>query len=234
MQLFYIPGLESDKYILSFEESKHCIKVLRLKKGDVVYLTDGKGNLYKTQITIPDPKKCEVQILESFSEYGKKEFYLHLAIAPTKNIKRTEWFLEKCTEIGVDEFTFIDCRFSERSIIKQDRFQRVVIAALKQSTKAYLPKINGLVNFNDFIGKNIKGKKYIAICDEQRKSHLKDLYCKGENATILIGPEGDYSEEEKELALKNSFQPVSLGESRLRTETAGIVACHTINLINEK
>lgn len=234
MQLFYVPELETDKYTLSFEESKHCIKVLRMKKGDFLYLTDGKGILYKAGIIDPDPKKCQVEIYERFLEYGKRGYTIHIAIAPTKNIKRMEWFLEKCTEIGIDKITFLNCRFSERKHIRPERFQRVIVAAMKQSVKAYLPELNPMVDYQEFINEEKADLKFIALCDEQKKKHLKNMYSGGKDVTVVIGPEGDYSEEEKKWAFENNFKPVSLGSSRLRTETAGIVACHTISLINEK
>ncbi len=233
MQLFYTPYIKTNIYTLNEIESKHCIKVLRLNVNDHIQLIDGKGNFYEAKITDPNSKKCTVEIVETTRDFGKRNHYLHIAIAPTKNIDRFEWFLEKATEIGIDEITPIICEHSERKILKPDRLEKIIISAIKQSIKAYKPKLNNLTNYSDFIRQNFNGVKYIAHCEENKKTDLKNSYGKGQNTIILIGPEGDFSTEEIDKARNNNFTEISLGKSRLRTETAGVVACHTINLLNE-
>jgi 16S rRNA (uracil1498-N3)-methyltransferase len=233
MQLFYTPDINSATYKLDKEESTHCVRVLRLKEGNQIYLTDGKGNLYRAQLLSADVKECIVEIIETIPNYGKRDFSLHIAIAPTKNIDRFEWFLEKATEIGIDEITPIFCEHSERNIIKPERLQKIITSAVKQSLKAYHPILNEAVKFNQLLTKAFDGKKYIAYCEGNKKTVLQSAYQKGENVLILIGPEGDFSITEIKNAIENNYQPISLGNSRLRTETAGIIACHTINLLNE-
>jgi len=233
MHLFYTPDLNESIYTLDEIESKHCIKVLRLNSGDFIYLIDGTGGYYKARIVDPNPKKCSVEIIETKKEYGKRNHYLHIAIAPTKNMDRFEWFLEKATEIGVDEITPILCEHSERKVIKTDRLEKIAVSAMKQSLKAYKPKINELIHINNFFDMYFEGIKYIAHCEENEKILLKNAYKRGNNVVILIGPEGDFSNNEIQKAKQSGFTEISLGGSRLRTETAGIVACHTINLLNE-
>ena len=233
MQLFYLPNLSGSEIILDETESKHAIRVLRLQNGNRVQVIDGAGGFYKAQITDANPKKCRLKIVESQKEFGKKDFHLHIAIAPTKNIERFEWFLEKATEIGIDEITPLLTSHSERKTINPDRLEKILISAMKQSLKAYLPKLNNLTTFKELIISNKTENKYIAYCDEIQKTHLKDLIIKGNDILILIGPEGDFSPDEIQLAIENSFSLVSLGTARLRTETAGIVACHIVNLANE-
>jgi len=232
MHLFHSPEISSDIFTLSPEESKHCIKVLRLDTGDHVHLTDGNGNLYKTRILDADVKKCILEIQEVTKEYNKKDFKIHMAIAPTKNIGRFEWFLEKATEIGIDEITPFICEHSERKVIKPERLNKVIIAAMKQSLKAYLPVLNPAISFKEFAAKNFDSERYIAYCSDKYRDNLKDVYKKQKNAVIMIGPEGDFSQVEIDFAIDTGFKPVSLGPERLRTETAALVACHTVNLIN--
>lgn len=232
MSLFYAPNIIED-LTLPEEESQHAIKVLRMTEGDELEIVDGKGNYYEAKITIANHKKCKVTIEKEIKEYHKRNFHLHIAIAPTKNIERIEWFVEKATEIGIDEITPIICRFSERKVVKQDRLNKIIISAMKQSQKAYLPLLNEQCSFNEFINNHNTDSLYIGHCYKNEKKELGMTYKKGENATILIGPEGDFSEEEIQEALRNGYIPISMGESRLRTETAGIVACHTINLLNQ-
>jgi 16S rRNA (uracil1498-N3)-methyltransferase len=233
MQLFYIPDITNEKnYTLSESESKHAIRVLRLKEGDSLTLVNGKGTFYNAIIIKDNPKKCEVNIIGIRKEENSKPT-LHIAIAPTKNNDRTEWFIEKSTEIGIKEITPTLCKHSERKKIKQERFVKTAISAMKQSLKATLPKINELTSFKELVNQSFEGEKYIAHCYQENQLHYKDLYKKGENSLILIGPEGDFSQDEVALAIKNGFEPITFGESRLRTETAGIVACTTFNLINE-
>jgi 16S rRNA (uracil1498-N3)-methyltransferase len=239
MHLFYTPSVSSanESFTLSEEESKHCIRVLRLVIGDKIVLIDGKGGWYNAVITDENPKRCVVKIVEVQQKTGHRTFCLHIAIAPTKNNDRMEWFIEKATEIGIDEVSLIECKNSERNVIKTERLEKVAVAAIKQSLKAYLPKINELVAFKKFIDSVTKfnGQKFIAHCNEAiSKVHLKTLYTKGEEALILIGPEGDFTPEEVKLALSNGFKEISLGSSRLRTETAALYCCTVINVLNEE
>lgn len=233
MQLFYSPDINSDskQYTFSKEESKHIVKVLRKKEGDILSITNGKGYLFTVEIFIADTKKCLVQI-NTVDEYKKHNYKLHIAIAPTKMNDRMEWFLEKATEIGIDEITPVFCDNSERKIIKKDRFEKIIQSAMKQSLQVQLPKLNDAISFKQFVNQEFAGQTYIAHCEEQEKTQLQSLISPNESYTILIGPEGDFSVKEIELALSNNFNPVALGNTRLRTETAGIVACHTVALKN--
>ena len=233
MQLFYIPEIYGSKVILSSEESKHAVKVLRLLEGDLIQLVDGKGGFYQAVVSDPNPKKCAIEIREAKKEFGKRDFHLHIAIAPTKNIDRFEWFLEKATEIGIDEITPLISEHSERKVIKPERLEKIMVAAMKQSLKAYLPKLNELATFQDFMKQKFSGEKFIAHCNESDKRHLKNLIKPKQQTLVLIGPEGDFSAEEVELATTIGFTEITLGKSRLRTETAGIIACHIVNLANE-
>lgn len=239
MHLFYTPFVSSDNenFTLSEDESKHCIRVLRLVTGNQIVLIDGKGGWYNAIITDENPKRCVVKIVEVEQKKGDKNFHLHIAIAPTKNNDRMEWFIEKATETGIDEVSLIECKNSERNTVKTERLEKVAVSAIKQSLKAYLPQINELIAFTKFIDsvKNFKGQKYIAHCNEAiGKVHLKTLYTKGEEVLILIGPEGDFTPEEVKLALSNGFKEISLGDSRLRTETAALYCCTVINVLNEE
>ena len=235
MQLYYINPLAETlpcEVALDKEESFHCIKVLRLGIGDQVHVTDGMGNLYEGSIQSNNTNHCIVRLESAVPEYGKRSFRLHMAVAPTKNMARFEWFLEKATEIGIDEITPLICEHSERVHIRVDRLQRVILSAAKQSLKTYLPVLHEPVKFSDFISPNQPGSMFVAYVEEQQPLHLKTAYQHGD-CSILIGPEGDFSKKEMELAIKKGFLPVSLGPARLRTETAALVACHIINLLNE-
>ncbi len=231
MHIFYTPDITSSDYVLSADESKHAVRVLRVKSGDEVLLVDGKGTLYHAEITVPDAKRCALQVTSQESGYGMRPYYLHMAVAPTKNIDRFEWFLEKATEIGIDEITPIISHHSERKIVKPDRLEKVIVAAMKQSIKATKPILNELCSFEEFLAKHPENLA-IAHCNEAPKIALKTLAEQQYNLTLLIGPEGDFSLEEVDLALKEGAVAISLGESRLRTETAAVVACHTVNLMN--
>lgn len=228
MQLFFIENPESE-IVLSKEESKHATKVLRKKEGDILNFTDGKGGFYKAEITIADTKKCRLQIISSEQKPKQHNYHLHIAIAPTKNMDRYEWFLEKATEIGIDEITPIMCDHSERKVLKTERCNRILLSAMKQSLKFHLPKLNKAITLKDFLKQDFEGNKYIAHCEDEEKTELRKEE-KANKTTVLIGPEGDFSPAEIEIALQNQFKAVSLGNSRLRTETAGLVAVHTINL----
>lgn len=234
MQLFYAPDI-SIAPILPEEESGHCTRVLRLQEGDEILVTDGKGFFYKASIVNAHPKHCEVVVMEKIAQPPLWKAGIHIAIAPTKNTDRMEWFAEKATEIGVNEITCLKCRHSERKELKTARLEKVMISAMKQSQKAMLPALNGMVDFGSFVALPFSGYKFIAHCeDDADKKTLRELYGnKNENALILIGPEGDFSTEEISLAKRYGFMPVSLGGSRLRTETAALVACHTIHLLNQ-
>ncbi len=233
MQLFYVPNISGAEVVLNETESKHAVRVLRLQNGFRVNLIDGKGGFYEAEIADANPKKCRLSIVKSTKDFGKKDFNLHIAIAPTKNNDRFEWFLEKATEIGIDEITPLLTSHSERKSINHERLEKILVSAMKQSLKAYLPKLNHLTSVKELIFNNKFENKFIAYCDDIQKIHLKDLVQKGKDTLILIGPEGDFSPDEIQMAIENGFKVVSLGEARLRTETAGIVACHIVNLANE-
>lgn len=232
MQIFYTPDIAL-RAELPEEEAGHCIRVLRLTEGDEILLTDGKGMFYKAAISRAHAKHCEVSILDSWKQPALWDFTLHIAVAPTKNMDRMEWFAEKATEIGIDAITCLSCRFSERKEVKPARLEKILVSAMKQSQKATLPTLSGMTDFRTFVKQPFDGRKFIAHCEEGEKKLLKQLYRPGENALVLIGPEGDFSPEEIELALANGFEPISLGESRLRTETAALVACHTLHVLNQ-
>jgi len=233
MNLFYTPDItENDTYVLSELESKHAVRVLRLKEGDQVSLINGTGTFYDGEIINAAPKKCVIKI-NTIRPEDSQHPYIHIAIAPTKNNDRLEWFTEKCTEIGIDEITPVTCKHSERKKLREDRLVKTAISAMKQSLKATLPQINQLIKLKEIIQQPFDGKKYIAHCYKENQVHLKHAYEKGNNVLILIGPEGDFSKEEVDLAIKHNFEPITFGTNRLRTETAGVVACNIINLLNE-
>ena len=232
MSLFYAPYIETNP-VLPEEESAHAIRVLRLNEGDELSITDGKGFFYRAVIAGAHPKHCEVNIIETYPQTHLRPFQIHIAVSPTKQIDRMEWFVEKAAEIGIDAITFLNCRYSERQEIKTARLEKILISAMKQSQKALLPQLTGMTTFQEFIKKPFAGSKFIAHCEDSAKSLLKQIYPAGENALILIGPEGDFSNEEISAAIEHGFQPITLGQSRLRTETAALVACHTIHLLNQ-
>ena len=234
MQLFYNPNIDQSTESFSFdkEESKHIIKVLRKKDTDILFVTNGLGLLFKTEITLASDNKCTVQIL-GIEKTEPSKFQLHLAVAPTKMNDRYEWFLEKATEIGIHEITPIICDRSERKVVNRERFEKILLTAMKQSNVLFLPKLNEAITFKEFIKHKNKGLQLIAHCEETDKKTLKSVLKKNENVTLLIGPEGDFSEKEIALALENNYIPVSLGNTRLRTETAAVVACHSVVFFNE-
>ncbi|WP_452226975.1 16S rRNA (uracil(1498)-N(3))-methyltransferase [Lacinutrix cladophorae] len=235
MQLFYNPDITENTTEFTFnkEESRHIIKVLRKSVGEKLQITNGKGWFFNAKITIADIKNCVVQILDKKLQ-AKKDYTLHLAVAPTKMNDRYEWFLEKATEIGIDRITPIICEHSERKIIKPERFEKIIQSATKQSLNCYLPKLNPAIPFKEFLQQDFSGNLFIAHCEETAKKSLKNELQAKQNITILIGPEGDFSVKEIEIAIQNKFIPVTLGETRLRTETAAIVACHSVAFINEE
>lgn len=247
MYLFYCPNIESGT--LPEEESLHCVQVLRAQVGEHIMITNGYGMIFEAEVTNPHRKHCEFRILKQTEPDPLHEGYVHIAIAPTKNIDRLEWMLEKCTEMGVDEITPLLCRFSERKTINQERLQKIVISAAKQSLKATFPRLNPLTPFADFVKQNQEQDRLIAHCMNNEEADSTDLQhnyaastdkhalqncvTRGNSVCILIGPEGDFSPEEIKLAIELDWKPISLGRARLRTETAGVVACHTALLMNE-
>ena len=237
MQLFYHPNIDKNTSNCLFdkEESQHIAKVLRKKQGDTLHITNGKGFLFKGQLSFASPKQCEVSILKCQQQIHRP-YYLHLVVAPTKMNERYEWFLEKATEIGIDEITPIICQHSERTSLKLERFEKIILSAMKQSLQCYLPTLNPPITSAVFFKQMMTdtSDKYIAHCQENEKILLSHaLTPLSERITILIGPEGDFSDEEINTAIAQGFRPISLGDTRLRTETAAIVACHTVLTVNE-
>lgn len=230
MQLFYDPDFSDHHSFLSFEESHHCVKVLRKKPGDEIFITDGRGATYTAEISTANPKKCELRILGKRVEPSPAG-YFHLAIAPTKNMDRMEWLVEKSTEIGLQEISFFYTRNSERGKFKTDRIVKKAIAAMKQSLSSYLPKINEPVKFEQILSVPAEQKIIAHYNDANRE--LKNVLKSRQSCLVLIGPEGDFSADEVESAKNNGFQLVNLGKNRLRTETAGLVACHTYALAHQ-
>lgn len=233
MHVFYTPDIANTQE-LPEEEAGHCLRVLRLGIGDEVMLTDGRGFFYQAVIAAATQKRCMVKIVSKTEQESFWGGHLHLALAPTKNMDRMEWLAEKATEIGFDELTFLNCRFSERKVIKTDRIEKIVVSAVKQSLKARKPVVNEMTDFRKFMERDFSGQKFIAHCYEGEKPLLRDVLHPDEDAVILVGPEGDFSPEEVTLAMEKGFQPVSLGKSRLRTETAALVAVHLMNLTHCK
>ena len=222
------------EYTLTEEESRHAIKVLRLRVGDTLHITDGRGNLHLCQVVSDSAKHCTVRVVESQSEFEKRNYSLTMAVAPTKNIDRYEWFLEKATEIGVDTFVALESAHSERRVVKPEREEKVITAAVKQSLKAYHPAFEDMTPFKTLVAREFSGRKFIAHCGEsvRGKSYLASTLNAGENALVLIGPEGDFSPEEVALAVENGFEEITLGTQRLRTETAAVVAVTMVAVIN--
>lgn len=231
MQLFYQPEISKGVLYLDQEESRHCVKVLRKKEGDKITVVDGDGSFYEVAIVAADPRKCTFAIL-SIHQEEKAPFSIHIGIAPTKNMDRIEWFLEKAVELGVDEVTFLQCDHSERVKINEERLRKKVISAMKQSIKAKLPQLHPITSFDEFVQKDA-AQKFIAYVDKEIPGHLKDMANPLQDYLIMIGPEGDFSKREIEMAETSKWRAVLLGKSRLRTETAGLAACHILNLINE-
>jgi 16S rRNA (uracil1498-N3)-methyltransferase len=234
MQIFYAPDITGDVYALDERESKHCIRVLRMTKGTGVRLIDGKGNLYQGIISNPNPERCSIAITGIINDFEKRDYRLHIAISPLKNPERFEWFIEKSVEIGIDEITPLICRNTEKPGIKSERVNNIIVSAMKQSLKARKTILNDTCLFNNFINRDFDGNRMIAHCNDSfKRSKISEVCLKNDNAIILIGPEGDFCEEEIKAATGKNFIPVHLGQSRLRTETAGIAACHSIYFINQ-
>ena len=235
MHIFYTPRVQGRVVTLSEKESRHSVKVLRLREGSEVTLVDGSGTLYQGQVIEASPKQCAIRITETYTAYGKRDYRLHMGVAPTKNTERFEWFLEKAVEMGVDEITPLNGFHSERKRIKPERFERIMVSAMKQSVKAYKPQLNPLTDVEDFIAQAPQTwHKYIAHCREGQRYNLAKSLRPASDVLIAIGPEGDFAGHEVEQALERGFTPISLGSARLRTETAGVAAVHTVYLINQK
>ncbi len=233
MDLFFATDIQDGLIILPEEEARHAVQVLRHRLGDTIGLIDGRGGYFEATIVEVGKKRCVARINREERHFQQRPCHLHIGIAPTKNIARFEWFLEKATEIGIDAVTPLLCEHSERRKLRIDRLEKVILAAVKQSQKAYLPVLRELTTYDDFLATSTgAGQHFIAYLGEDVKGTLKENYRPGQNVSILIGPEGDFSAAEISRALAAGYQGVSLGPSRLRTETAGVVACHTINLLN--
>lgn len=234
MQIFYVPGITGEKCVMDRSESWHCIKVMRMSKGDTVFIIDGEGNLYKGLIINPDPDACGINISEITRDFEKRSYRLHIAISPVKNNERFEWFVEKSVELGIDEITPVICRNTEKQRIKSERINNIIISAMKQSIKANRTILNDICSFEDFIKSEPGGIKMIAHCNQGiNRIKISDIYKKRNNAVILIGPEGDFTPGELEMSINAGFQSIHLGISRLRTETAGVAACHSVYFINQ-
>ena len=236
MQLFYAPDMTAPLHTLSEDESKHCVRVLRLKEGDLVHITDGRGTLYRCRLIQAHPKRCQVQVEECFEHFEQLPYRLIMAVAPTKNNDRFEWFLEKATEVGISEIYPLESEHSERRVFKAERGEKVITAAMKQSLKAYHPELHPVTPFDTLINLDFEGRKFIAHCDTPQtkdgKKYLAHTLQKGEDALILIGPEGDFSPSEIARAVRNGFEEITLGKQRLRTETAAVVATVFTSVVN--
>jgi 16S rRNA (uracil1498-N3)-methyltransferase len=232
MNLFYAPDISSGLYTLNYEESKHCVRVLRLSENEMIQLVDGKGGLYEARIVNTKPL-CVLQVENYLPEYEKRSFYLHIAMSPLKNADRFEWFIEKAVELGVDEITPIICERTERRSINIERLERIAVSAMKQSEKAYKPIINNSFSLKEILVKSFSGTKLIAHCNKSNKFDLPEVYKAETNVAILIGPEGDFMENEISDAAQNGYLSVSLGKSRLRSETAAVKACAVLNFLNK-
>lgn len=235
MNLFYNPNITEapSEIVFDKEESRHVVKVLRKQVGDLLQLTNGVGSFFEGTVLSTDPKRCVVQV-SSEEKQAPLPYHLHIAVAPTKLNDRYEWFLEKATEIGISEITPLICEHSERKVIKHERYNKIVVSAMKQSLKAHLPKLNEAVSFKEFIANAPKADiNCIAHCEEIDKQNLKSVLRPNASVLVLIGPEGDFSTSEIALATTHDFNAVSLGTARLRTETAAVVACHSVAFVNE-
>lgn len=236
MQLFYAPDVDfaADGYTLSEEESRHCVRVLRLAEGDAASITDGRGTLCHCRIESADPHGCRLRFTERIEGFERRPYYLQMAVAPTKNVDRFEWFAEKATEIGIDRLTPLLTEHCERRVLRTDRIERVAVGAVKQSQKAYMPAIDELTPFAKVVSEPFDGIKLIAHCaPDARRVSMREAVDAGCRVLVLIGPEGDFSPKEVEEAVRCGFRPVWLGPSRLRTETAALVAVHSVAFINE-
>ena len=228
---FYQPDVALGE--LTKDDTQHAVRVLRMTEGDEVWLMDGQGTFYRAEITAASNHRCAYRIVETLPQQRAWLGHLHLAMAPTKLNDRTEWLVEKATEVGLDELSFLDCQFSERRTLKTERIEKIVVAAMKQSRKAWKPQVNVMQSFRQFVTTDRVGQKFICHCYEGDKPYLLDMLKPGQDATVLIGPEGDFSIDEVRQAEVNGYTSVSLGRSRLRTETAALVAAHLMQIKNQ-
>lgn len=231
MILFYQPGIKEGIHFLDPGESRHCVKVLRRKAGDALNLTDGRGTFYEAIITSADSQKCEFE-LTGERRAPEKNYHIHIALAPTRNIERTEWFVEKAVETGVDAVSFIRCAHAERTVVKPERLQKIAISAMKQSLRATLPEIHDIIPFTGFVGHRQEQQRFVASAGEGKSTHLMQQALRGKSYCVLIGPEGDFTSEEVRDAMDTGFQAVKLGNYRLRTETAALAATQILGLVN--
>ena len=233
MQLFYTNNVSEGTALFSREESSHCIRVLRMRRGDTLHFTDGEGSLYEGIITEDDPHEMKVSVTGMTKNVGKRQYRLHVAISPLKNDDRLEWFIEKAVELGIDEITPVICSRTEKKQIRKERLEGLILSAMKQSVKSFLPGLNEAVTFKEFVARGSAGRKLIACCDQQfERQAITSVTRRGEDVVIMIGPEGDFTEEEVRLASDAGFLPVHIGTSRLRTETAGVAACCAVYFTN--
>ncbi|MFB6257479.1 MAG: 16S rRNA (uracil(1498)-N(3))-methyltransferase [Flavobacteriales bacterium] len=231
--LLYVPDVSANELWLPEEEAWHALKVLRLEEGAELRIVDGQGGIYKARIITRSKNACQVRVEESSQSEGERNFRLTMAVAPTKNYQRFEWFLEKATEMGVDRIIPLITARSERSKIKPKRSERILIAAMKQSKKAFLPELQLPLPLSHLLEEALEGQGLVAHCYKTpERSPLQKLYRKGENALVIVGPEGDLTPDEVQMTIEKGYEPVSLGDAVLRTETAAVAACHTINLLN--
>jgi 16S rRNA (uracil1498-N3)-methyltransferase len=230
--IFYCPDIRTNLEMPE-SESQHCARVLRKKEGDSLFITDGKGYFYRAKLLQANPKSCVVTIEEEMEQPKGWDYNLQIAFAPTKNLDRMEWFVEKATEIGIDTFSPLKCRYSERKNINATRLEKIMVSAMKQSQKSRLPQFENIIKFEEFIKQPFEGQKFIAHCYDSIKTPITQICKRDTNTLILIGPEGDFSEEEIAKSIEHGFTPISLGDSRLRTETAALIACHTVHVINQ-
>ena len=232
MQLFYCPEIKDGALWLNPEESRHCAKVLRKQIGDEIDITDGKGTFYKGILESVDPKKCAFQLSERTS-VSPENYRIHLAIAPTKNTDRIEWFVEKCVEIGIDEITFLKTKHSERKVLKLDRVEKKAISAMKQSVRAFLPKINELCALDDLFQNRHEDQLFVSHLENESTPHLQELATPSHSYLVIVGPEGGFANEELSMISKKGIKAAKLGNYRLRTETAGVAACTILNALNQ-
>jgi 16S rRNA (uracil1498-N3)-methyltransferase len=233
MQIFYSANVSDGKALFSRDESGHCLKVLRMRLGESLNFTDGKGTLYEGVISDDDPSGMTVTVTSAFNHYGRRSYRIHIAISPLKNEDRLEWFIEKAVETGIDEITPLLCNRTEKKKIRKERLEGLILSAMKQSVKCYLPQLNEPVTFNEFINATYNGRRLIASCDPDIvRTGITSSFCRGEEVTILVGPEGDFTSDELTRAIKAGFVPIHIGTSRFRTETAGVAACCSVYLAN--
>ncbi len=240
VRFFYVPDA-ANLTELPMDEALHALRVLRLKSGDEMFLMDGQGSFYRAIVTIAATKRCMYEIKECLPQEKMWRGNINIAIAPTKTMDRVEWFCEKATEIGIDEITFLNCKFSERKVMRTVRLDKIVVSAVKQSRKPWKPKLNAMISFKDFVSVPRDGRKFIAHCYEEieRKDFFSEIYSLSQsdentNITVLIGPEGDFSADEVKMAIDNGYESISLGTSRLRTETAALSATMMAQLVLRK